>query len=273
MKLLTNQFILCVLFCGSAFCQEQPLNQLDSLGKKHGRWEVYLTDQWKAVSKPEEATYLWYTHYDHGTNLYKFGEWAIKLLKLTHTGDKEKMVKGLKLMNGTYTWSTRKGRIVSTHELKDGFYILYQDFKKDGRLHTVMDYSQRLWEQPHTYKMTIWDKKGNAQVFFHEKTKKWGWIAYQAITPPDSISSVVIRTKGDTIYTRDKWYYQGKLYNEVEKIYFRNGGRGFYDGMFHGKYLAWYSNGNKEHKGYMKHGKAGEGWKSWNPDGTPRAAD
>ena len=270
MKTFILQLKLLVLCCTSALSQNTSINQLDSLGKKHGKWEVYLTHQWKVVPDSVDAKYLWYTHYDHGTNLYLFGEWAVRFLKLTHDGSKETLVNGLKVMNGKYTWTTRSGRVISTHELKYGHYVLYEDFKTDGRLHTKIDYTQKLWEQPHTYKMTTWDRKGREEYFFHEKTKTKGWIAYQAVTQPDSISSKVLKISGDTVFTLERWFYYGKLYNEVEKVYFKGKGKGFFDGMFHGKYLAWYGNGNREHEGNYRFGQLETGWQSWEIDGTFR---
>lgn len=250
--------------------QAQNLNQLDVNGKKHGKWEMYLSVGWKNVSSSKDATYLRYTYYDHGTNLYPFGTLGTKRYKLLHEGDDEKQANGLKLMNGTYKWLDKKGRLLFLHQIKNGEYVLYQDYRKAGELKTEMDYSQKYMEQEHTYKMTTYDKRGKPTVFFHQQTDKWGWIAYQAFNEPDSVDSKEVRVVGDTIFTIDRWYYDGKLYNEMEKIYFKGKGRGVYDGIFHGKYLAWYGNGNKEHEGEYHFGRHSEDWKSWDTEGNLR---
>lgn len=265
---MKTYFYLLVFLGNSAFSQEQ-INQFDNNGKKHGLWEIYESAQWKDLPSPEGAEYIRYTYYDHGTDLSSMGQLAMKKHKIVHEGPKEETLKGLKLMSGTYKVYDPKGNLQFIHELKDGHYTAYKEFGKKGELKTDIDFTQRYMEQPHTYKITSYDKKG-VTVFFFQNTDKWGWLAYQAPFEPDSISKTELKTSGDTVFVSEKWYRNGRLDNEVEKIYFKDGGNGFFDGMYHGKYLAWYGNGNKEHEGIYRYGMPLVGWKSWNADGTLR---
>src|SRR6478735_7238402 len=86
--------------------QSTPVNQPDSLGKKNGKWCVYLDKDWKKTNDSTSALYLRYTYYDHGTNIYPMGPCGGKGYKLqaTTTG---------KLLNGEYKWYDAKGRLSS----------------------------------------------------------------------------------------------------------------------------------------------------------------
>jgi len=246
------------------------LNQFDKNDKKHGKWEIYESYQWQDMESPDDAHYLRYTFYDHGVDLNGMGQLAIKKNTIEHEGPVEEQIKGLKLMSGTYNVLDSKRRLLFVHELINGEYISYKEFNKSGKLKTEMDYLQGYMEQEHTYKVTTYNKSGKATVFFHQNTDKWGWIALQASYEPDSIATVELKTSGDTLFVSEKWFRNGRIDNEVEKIYFTDKGRGFFDGMYHGSYLAWYGNGNKEYDGVYHFGVHLPGWKSWNPDGTLR---
>lgn len=264
--------LLLLLFCTTTFAgQAQSLNEFDSNGKKHGKWTVYLDALWNEVKDSTQAVYYRYTYFDHGTNTIPISPKGMKPKAKAETPEGEKLVLGKPIpLNGTYKWRDKKGTVGLEYEVKMGEMVAYKEYWKDGNPRLEIDYTQQFMEQPNTYQMWFTDKKGNRTHYFHQKVDKMGWIDYQAPYEPDSITTTELKANGDTIFVSETWYRNGKIDNEVEKIYFKDKGRGFFDGMYHGKYLAWYGNGNKEHEGVFRFGEPMDGWKSWDADGTLR---
>ncbi len=248
------------------------MNQFDSNGKKDGKWTVFLDARWNQLKDSSQAVYYRYTYFDHGINTIPMSPRGMRPKAKAETPEGEDLRPGEPIaMNGVYKWFDPKGKVGMMQEFKDGEMVAYKDYRRNGKLRQEIDFTQKYLEEPYTYQIWFTDKKGNRTRYFHQKTKKWGWVDYQAPYEPDSIATIELKTIGDTLFLSEKWYRNGKVDNEVEKIYFEGKGRGFFDGMYHGKYLAWYGNGNKEHEGVYRFGKPLEGWKSWNPDGTTRS--
>jgi hypothetical protein len=71
MKTITAILFLVVSLL--SYSQTVKLNQLDSAGKKDGKWIVWLDADWKKIDDSTKAVYCRYTYYGHGTNIYPMG--------------------------------------------------------------------------------------------------------------------------------------------------------------------------------------------------------
>ena len=151
------------------FAQSTPINQTDSLGKKNGKWCVYLDKDWKKTSDSTSAPYLRYTYYDHGTNIYPMGPCGVKGYKLqtATTG---------KLLNGEYKWYDGKGRLSSVHVFKDGEYVSCDEFFPTGELSQHFDYAKKCEGQEHGWTVFCYNKKGDlilASPTWKDEKGKW----------------------------------------------------------------------------------------------------
>lgn len=263
-------FFLFLFAANYVFCQE-AINQLDTLGKKNGKWTVYLDERWNELKDSTKAVYYRYTYYDHGANTIPLSSKGMSPIAKAEKPSGEILEIGHPIpMDGTYRWSDRKGTIGLQYDVKKGEMVGYREYWRNGKIRLEIDYTHQFMEQPYTYEMWFTDKKGKRGHYFHQKVGKWGWIDYEAPLEPDSITKTVMRKDGDTLFVSENWYWKGRAHIEAEKIYFKDKGHSFFDGMYHGKNVEWSANGQKLHEGEFRFGVAMPGWKRWNPDGTLR---
>lgn len=158
MKTITALFFL--FYASFSFSQTEQLNQFDASHKKDGKWIVYLDKKWGQVKDSSEASYYRYTYYDHGRDIYPMGPCGKNNWKLESTENSTQTGK-LKLLDGEYKWFDQKGRIFSSHILKNGEYISCKEFYQSGSIHTHFDYTKKWGDQPHNWCISLYDKKEN----------------------------------------------------------------------------------------------------------------
>jgi hypothetical protein len=90
-----------IALCLSLFSisQTEKLNQLDEKGKKHGKWVVYLDENWDKLKDSTKALYYRYNYFDHGVSLYPMGPCGKKGWKLEQP---QGATSQNKMLNGTY---------------------------------------------------------------------------------------------------------------------------------------------------------------------------
>lgn len=153
-----------LIFFGIALClslfsisQTEKLNQLDEKGKKHGKWVIYLDNNWDKLKDSTKAVYYRYNYYDHGTSLYPMGPCGKKGWTLKTTSGPPSQNK---MLNGTYTWYDKKGKISSEHILKDGHYVSCKEYYPTGELNQHFDYTKKCKGETHGWGVFIYDKTG-----------------------------------------------------------------------------------------------------------------
>lgn len=138
----------------------QTLNQLDSEGKRHGKWLVYLDKNWKRTDDSTKAYFKKYTHYDHGVNIYPMGPCGKKGYRLEGPALK-KMNGNYEFLDGEYKWFDEKGVVRSIHAFKNGEYIACKEFFKTGELQQHFDYTKKCEGQEHGWIVYVYNKDGS----------------------------------------------------------------------------------------------------------------
>ena len=186
---------LLLFFCLSVLCysQTQKLNQLDSLGKKNGVWIEYLNVKWKVLKDSSRAVYWGYNYYDHGDNTFRIAFGGMhrlhhKLEVVSNNNQKSR----IKMLDGEYKWYDRRGRIVSVDSFANGDHVFAKYYawemfgsaylfgynkKRTGKLLEYDDYRKKYKDEPFTYYIERFDKKGNVSHYYTRKAK-YGWMAY-----------------------------------------------------------------------------------------------
>jgi len=79
-------------------------------------------------------------------------------------------------LDGEYKWYDEKGRLRFIHSLNKGEYVSYKEFYPSGTIHQQFDYT-KLWDnEPHTWCIYIYDKKGNlTTTTYMRKDKNGRW--------------------------------------------------------------------------------------------------
>lgn len=178
---MKTKFLLTFIFIGfsiTLFAQGEKLNQNDSNGKKDGKWIVYLDANWKETKGKEGAVYYRYTYYDHGVNIFPMGPCGKKNWKLTTPSADSTKSSEPKMLNGEYKWYDDKGKLVSTHVLKDGEYVSCKEYHSNGNVSQFFDYTRQYKAEPHTYCVILYDKDGKQSKFFVMRNGPKGWILY-----------------------------------------------------------------------------------------------
>lgn len=162
MKINHFHIILALILCSNAgFGQSDTLNQVDSNGLKQGYWIVYLNADWKVVSDSTQASYQRYAYYINNGNLYPMASWGKKGYTLKKNGVIIKAINGNSAMlNGKYEWYDQKGRILSTHVLKNGIYQSYTYYDKSGRIKGGYLVNEQCGSTPLDYCIFNCDKEG-----------------------------------------------------------------------------------------------------------------
>ncbi len=136
------------------FGQTNSLNQIDSNGKKDGKWKVYLDKDWRKVDDSTKALFYRYTFFDHGTNIYPMGECGGKNYKL-------EQISKTKILDGEYKWFDGKGNLSSVHIFKNGEYVSCKEYFPTGELSQHFDYTKICEGQEYGWTVYCYDKKGN----------------------------------------------------------------------------------------------------------------
>lgn len=156
--------ILLLLFptCVS-LAQSDTLNQTDSNGMKQGYWTVYLDLDWNKVSSAEDAYYMRYTYYINDGNLYPMSAW--KNGYISKNGEFVFPEKGAPtLLDGTFTWYDKKGRLLSKHVLKNGIYQSYEYYYKSGKLKGGFTATEQCGDTQLDYCMFLCNKDGSIKL-------------------------------------------------------------------------------------------------------------
>jgi len=151
-----------LLFLGISsifYGQKASLNQLDSSGKKHGKWIVYLDYNWKNMNESAMNVFFRYTYYDHGTNIYPMGTCGGKNYKLEIKANSLQK-DTVQLLDGEYKWFDSKGRLSSVHVLKKGEYVFCKEYYPSGELSQHFDYTKKCEGQDQGWCVYVYDKKG-----------------------------------------------------------------------------------------------------------------
>lgn len=150
-------FLLSICISFSAASQNEKLNQLDEKGKKHGKWVVYLDEHWFKVKDSSKAVYYRYNYFDHGVSLYPMGPCGKKGWKLESIPAEGA---SSKMLNGTYKWFTKDGKLSSEHVLKNGEYVSCKEYYDTGELNQHFDYTKKCKGEIHGWGVYIYDKAG-----------------------------------------------------------------------------------------------------------------
>lgn len=158
--------ILLSFFTSTLF--SQTINQLDEKGKKHGPWKAYIDKNWKQVKDSSKASHFWYTHYEHGYEIYRLAD--RKGLVLEHTSAS----KG-KVLDGEYRWKDKKGDLRYVDVFENGKYITYSSFK-NGKKNEFAEYTKQWRSEPNTFRLSIY-RNDKVQYYFLRNGNK-GWMLY-----------------------------------------------------------------------------------------------
>ncbi len=154
MKKTNLLIVLLLTFSVFAFAQSAIINQLDSLGRKDGKWQIYLDKDWAKLTDSTKALYFRYTFFDHGVNIYPMGPCGKKGYKLQTASSG-------KLLNGEYKWYDAKGHLSSVHIFNDGEYISCKEYFPGGELSQHFDYTKKCEGESHGWTVFCYNKKGD----------------------------------------------------------------------------------------------------------------
>lgn len=246
--------------------QTEKINQIDSAGKQHGKWIVYLDYYWKTVKDSNEAVYYRYTYFDHGINTIRMGSRGSKGWKFEPATDTAGQKGKVKILDGEYKSFDKKGQLKFIQVFDKGEYVSYKEFNKSGKLYTRFDYKKKLNNEPNTYAIYIHRKNGDVECYYMSKGK-YGWMAYGS--PSDSVAKDTLKTIGDSTFATISYYLNGKLIGRQDKISVKaigQSGQAPFK-ILHGQSTTWYYNGQKKSEGQFYYGKKTGQWKYWNKNG------
>lgn len=147
------------------------VNKYDSAGKKHGKWIVYLGTHWKPVTDSNKAVFYKYTYYDHGFNIYNNEVPPRKGWKLDTSGRSPQQNGKIALLDGEYKWVDKNGKITFISIFKNGIPVLMLDSNPSNKLqHDTWNYLEHWRNQPHSFFVSISDKKGSLKNYYMHKT-------------------------------------------------------------------------------------------------------
>jgi hypothetical protein len=160
---LLSFFFLMIALAGVS----QTIDQVDEHGKKHGTWKVYLDKNWKPVKDSTKSSFIKYTHFEHGYDIY--GSANYKGLSLSQPA------KG-KLLDGEYKWIDKKGAIRFIEVYEKGYPVSLCEYEKNGVKRSFADYRTPWRSEPNTYRLSMFhDNK--VQYYFMRNGEK-GWNFY-----------------------------------------------------------------------------------------------
>ena len=154
-----------------AVVSKNLINQLDSLGKRDGKWIVYLDNNWKHIEDSLSASHYRYTYYSHGTNIYPMGPCGKEGYKLESSN-----IGRSKLLHGEYKWFDAKGRTTSIHILNHGEYISCKEYFHSGKVSQFFDYKKKCEGEIHGWHAYIYDDEGellSEKIMCKDKNGHW----------------------------------------------------------------------------------------------------
>jgi hypothetical protein len=169
--------LLTLLTTGSlkySFAQDTTLNRFNTSGQKHGKWLVYLDNNWKEVSDSSQAVYRRFTIYDNGFNIFPMGPSGKKGWKL-----RPETAGNSGLLNGEYSWVKPNGEVNSTHSFTDGQYNDCKEYDSNGNMIQHFDFSKRYKDELNTYFLYQYDKNANLKRFYIMRNGREGWALYE----------------------------------------------------------------------------------------------
>jgi len=75
----------------------------------------------------------------------------------------------ISLLDGEYTWTTKKGILSSIHVFDKGEYVSCKEYYKNGQVHQFFDYTKKWEGQEHSWHVSIYDKKGKVRSEYYMK--------------------------------------------------------------------------------------------------------
>lgn len=156
--MINKSILTVVLFSITTLCISQT-NQLDSDGRKNGKYTIYLDKNWRKTKDSTKAIFYRYTYFIHGTNIYPNAYGGLKNYKLE--GDTTN-----KILNGEYKWYDGDGKLRSVHVLINGEYVSCKVYYKNGNLYQYFDYTKKGDNQEHGWTLYNYDKEGNLNYSF-----------------------------------------------------------------------------------------------------------
>ena len=171
MKIL--KFIMLLLLGTEGKCQSVVLNALDSAGKKHGKWVLYLDEDWHIANDSANAKFCRYTYFDHGVNLYPMGACGGKGFILVSSKDSSTSSGQL---HGKYVWYDSHSRLKSEHFFDRGEYVYCKEFYPNGTLQQYFNYKKVNVDSEISWTVTGYKKSGEQKfqfVFCKDKNGRW----------------------------------------------------------------------------------------------------
>lgn len=264
-------FIILSVFCFphlDVISQTVSMNQLDSIGRKDGKWTVYYNSKGKEVSDSAQAIYYRYTWYEHGKNIQEF-DWAGKGDNVI-ASDSSRQNDAAKVLHGEYKITDKKGNIKSIHVFDEGEYVSYRSFYSSGALQEYCNFTNLFFEERHSYCKRVYSKTGRVKFYYMRDQPNDEDIYDQ--NPArfersffDSTSVTNKRVIGDSIFLTATSYI-GAQPKQQEDWFFMNEGGGERP-ILHGVYLSYYITGQKKEEGFYHYNKKVGDWKQWNIDG------
>lgn len=165
-RIFTFYFIIGIILSSAG--QTTSINQYNSDHKKQGKWIVYWDDNWKEVNDSSKASFYRYTFFDNGENIYPMGPCGKKGWKLETTNKSESKPA---LVDGEYKWKDKNGKLSSTHVFLKGEYQECKEYFSDGKLSQHFAYTKKFRDQPNTYCIYHYNKKGELKFYIMHKSR------------------------------------------------------------------------------------------------------
>ncbi|HSY75940.1 MAG TPA: hypothetical protein VK890_03740 [Bacteroidia bacterium] len=174
-------FTLFLLLVSSiAFGQTERLNQLDSAGRKDGKWIMYYNNYCSVIKDSPKASYYCYVYYVHGRKYVTEATWGDKKWKLVDSANNLQRSGKIKLLDGKYTWYNEKGQLMTIRYYDKGELVYNKLFYPSGKLCEWLDYTKQFKGQPHSGYLYEYVKNGTPKdtvplhIYKDKKGSYWG---------------------------------------------------------------------------------------------------
>jgi hypothetical protein len=170
--------LILLLFGPITPCTSQgtKLNQIDSTGKKDGKWVIYLNKNWKEVKDSNKAFFYSYTYYRKDKNIHPMGHCGKNWKVVQSEGSNSQTVR-IKLLNGEYTWKDYKDKTRCIAVFSNGECLSFKWFYSNGLPQSTWDYTKKYKEQAYSYWFAVYNKKGTAKEYYYrrncQETSEW----------------------------------------------------------------------------------------------------
>ena len=168
-----------------AYSQHDAIKKLNETVKKNGTSIEYLNANWKVVKDSTQAVYYRYVYYGNGTNTNPVGDYSRVNAKLEHKESKDAKKTKLTMLDGEYKWYDKDGHLLIYVYYLKGECMWLKDYTRMAADKIVTSNDIRLFcdmrntynDQPHTYRIEDYEKKGTMLVKYMRNDKD-GWRAY-----------------------------------------------------------------------------------------------